>query len=119
MKIANTIIVILFLLIISGCSTYGYFKVPGDSKLYINNRSVEIGTDGEVSTRPFFWNAAGIPPKGGIPYRLEKDGKAVKSGKLRSRFRFVSIFWPPYAFIYWPIGFNSSITYDLVNDTQE
>jgi hypothetical protein len=121
MKIANIITVILFSLIISGCSTSGYFKVPNDSKLYINNQSlpVQIGTNGEVTTRPFFWTVAGIPPNGGIPYRLEKDGKIIKAGKLRTRFRVVSIFWPPYAFIYWPMGFNSNITYDLVNDKQK
>ncbi|MGJ0483206.1 MAG: hypothetical protein ACR65R_01560 [Methylomicrobium sp.] len=27
--------------------------------------------------------------------------------------------WPPAAAIYWPMGFNPDITYDLVNGTQE
>ncbi|MGZ5602355.1 MAG: hypothetical protein ACXWFX_17320, partial [Methylobacter sp.] len=74
---------------------------------------------GKVTTKPFFWTAAGIPPEGGIPYRLEKGGKVVKEGKLRTKFRTVSIFWPPFAAIYWPMGFNPDITYDLVNDKQE
>jgi hypothetical protein len=38
---------------------------------------------------------------------------------LRTKFRTVSIFWPPFAAIYWPMGFNPNVTYDLVNDTQE
>ena len=63
--------------------------------------------------------AAGVPPGAGIPYSLQKDGKVVKEGKLRTKFRTVSIFWPPFAAIYWPMGFNPDITYDLVNDKQE
>jgi hypothetical protein len=66
-----------------------------------------------VTTKPFFWTAAG-----GIRYRLEKGGATIQEGKLRARFRVVSIFWPPLALIYWPIGFRPEITYDLVNGTQ-
>jgi len=111
---------VLFIMV-SGCSTTGSFKVPEDSKLYIYKRPdpVEIKDDGKVTTTPFFWTAAGIPPDGGIPYRLEQDGKTIKDGRLRANFRVVSIFWPPFALIYWPMGFNPNITYDLVNDTQE
>ena len=121
MKIANIITAILVSLIVSGCSTKGNFIVPDDSELYIYKRPqpVKIEANGDVTTRPFFWTALGIPPRGGIPYRLEQNGKTIKEGKLRVSFRVVSIFWPPYAIIYWPIGFNPNITYDLVNDTQE
>ena len=108
-------------LFITGCSTTGNFVVPDDSELYIYKRPepVNVGQDGSVTTQPFFWTAMGIPPGGGIPYRLEKDGEVLKEGRLRAKFRVVSIFWPPFAVIYWPTGFNSNITYDLVNDTQE
>jgi hypothetical protein len=85
----------------------------------VNLKPVDIKADGKVTTTPFFWTAAGMPPGGGIPYSLEKDGKTIKDGRLRANFRVVSIFWPPFALIYWPMGFNPEITYDLVNDTQE
>lgn len=115
------IALVAFALFITGCTTTGHFKVPEGSQLYIYKRPtpVDIGPDGTVTTRPFFWSAMGYPPGGGIPYRLEKDGQTVKEGRLRAKFRVVSIFWPPMAVIYWPTGFNNKITYDLVNDTQE
>lgn len=103
-------------LVIVGCSTSGTFKLPENSQLYIYDRAepVQVAEDGKVVTRPYFWSAAG-----GIPYRLEQEGKVIDEGKLRAKFRPVSIFWPPYALIYWPIGLNPNITYDLVNGTQE
>jgi len=105
----------------AGCSTKGYFKVPEGSELYIYERPdpVTVNADGSVVTKPYFWTAAGFPPHGGVPYRLEKDGEVIKKGKLRAKFRPVSIFWPPGALIYWPMGLNPSITYDLVNDKQD
>lgn len=115
------IALIAFAVFITGCTTTGHFKVPEGSQLYIYKRPtpVDIAADGTVVTRPFFWTAMGIPPGGGIPYRLEKDGQTVKEGRLRAKFRVVSIFWPPFALIYWPVGFRDNITYDLVNDKQE
>jgi len=94
----------------AGCSTTGHFVVPEGSRLYLHERPepVQVQTDGTVSTTPFFWTAVA-----GIRYRLEKDGMATKEGKLPAKFRVVSIFWPPYAIIYWPIGLNPEITYDL------
>ncbi|HSQ41293.1 MAG TPA: hypothetical protein VLM37_03325 [Fibrobacteraceae bacterium] len=59
-------------------------------------------------TRPYFWTAAG-----GIPYRLEKNGEVIQEGKVPAHFRVVSIFWPPYALIYWPMGFGGDRNYDL------
>ncbi len=105
----------------TGCTTTGTFKVPPGTDLYVYKRPepVDVKADGKVTTKPFFWTAAGVPPEGGIPYRLEKEGKVVKEGKLRTKFRTASIFWPPAAAIYWPMGFNEDITYDLVNDKQE
>jgi len=113
---------VFFLLItITGCTTTGTFRVPPGADLYIYKRPqpVDIQADGKVTTKPFFWTAAGMPPGGGIPYRLEKGGKVLKEGKLRAKFRTVSIFWPPAALIYWPMGLNPNITYDLINDKQE
>jgi len=113
--------ILLVLLMTAGCSTTGHFKVPEGSNLYIYERPepVSIKADGEVTTKPFFWTAAGIPPGGGIPYRLEQSGKTLKEGRLRAKFRTVSLFWPPAAIIYWPMGLNPDITYDLINDKQE
>ena len=51
-------------------------------------------------------------------YKIEKNGEMIKDGKLCSKFRVASIFWPPFALIYWPLGYHPDITYDLVNDVQ-
>lgn len=42
----------------------------------------------------------------------------VKEGTLRVKFRVVSLFWPPFADLYGPMGLNPSLTYDLVNGTE-
>jgi hypothetical protein len=119
--IMKKLYIVLFMLVITGCTTTGHFKVPEGSNLYIYKRPqpVTISPSGEVTTKPFFWTAAGMPPGGGVPYRLEKNGETLKEGRLRAKFRPVSIFWPPFALIYWPMGLNPDITYDLVNDKQE
>ena len=98
---------------VMGCHTSAQFLTPDKTELYINNRPFVLGPNGgRVVTRPFFWHAAG-----GIPYRIEKGGVMIQSGKLSSSFRIASIFWPPFALIYWPIGFQSShMVYDLNND---
>lgn len=105
----------------TGCSTSGTFKIPENAQLYLYERPepVNVATNGKVTTTPFYWTAMGIPPTGGIPYRLEQDGETVKEGRLRANFRVASLFWPPFAVIYWPTGLNPNITYDLVNDTQQ
>ncbi|MCB0337144.1 MAG: hypothetical protein KDD62_12590 [Bdellovibrionales bacterium] len=105
--------------IFSGCTTTGTFKVPAGTKLSIYERpAVDVPADGKVSTKPFFWTATGVAPHGGAPYALIRNGQVVKRGKLRVKFRPVSIFWPPFALIYWPMGLNPDITYDLVHDKQ-
>ena len=96
------------------CSTSGKFIIPEGSQLEIYQRPVQLEPDGSLEMKPFFWSAAG-----GVKYRLLKDGEVLKEGTLRAEFRVVSIFWPPFALIYWPMGLNPNITYDLVNDTQE
>ena len=102
-----------------GCSTTGKFIVPEGTDLVVYERPVEVSANGTASMRPFAFNAAGTPPDGGIPYRLMKDGQVVQEGRLRTVFRGASIFWPPFAVFYWPMGLNPHITYDLVNGTQE
>ena len=106
--------------LLNACSTHGKFVVPHGTELSIYERPAEpVPANGLVETKPFFWTAAGMPPVGGIPYALYKDGKITQKGKLRTKFRPVSIFWPPFALIYWPMGLNPNITYDLVNGKQE
>ncbi len=121
MKAYKILMVLIMVVGVVGCTTTGKFVVPSGTELYLHERPepVEIGDDGTVVSTPFFWTAMGVPPGGGIKYRLEKDGEVVKSGRLRAVFRPASIFWPPAATIYWPTGLNPNITYDLVNDTQE
>lgn len=118
---ARNFILLVFTATMLGCSTTGTFVLPEGSDLYIYERPepVTVEAGGKVTTKPYFWKAIGIPPGGGIPYRLEKDGETLKEGRLRAVFRPASIFWPPYAIIYWPVGLNPNITYDLVNDKQE
>ena len=119
--VLKSILAIGALLVTVGCTTSAQFVVPEDTELYIYNRPdpVKMTAGGKVSTRPYGWNAMGIAPERGIPYRLEKNGEIIKEGNLRAVFRPASIFWPPYAVIYWPVGLNPNITYDLVNEKQE
>jgi len=110
---------VVFAATLGACTTQGTFKVPAGTDLEVYRRPVTPDSNGVVVTAPFFWTAAGLPPGGGIEYRLLRNGEVVKEGRLRAKFRPVSIFWPPAAVIYWPMGFNDTITYDLVNDKQE
>lgn len=100
-----TILALVFVL--SGCSTTGHFKIPRDAKLMVTDRTVAVQEDGSWKTSPFFWNTAG-----GARYRLyDENGKLIRSGKLKTGFRAASIFWPPFAIIYWPMGLKGQ--YDL------
>ncbi len=112
MRIVARVFVVLFCLVATGCSTVGYFNIPANTVLYVEEQQAEVGPDGAVRTRPFFWNAAP-----GVHYRLEKDGATIQRGRVPSQFRPVSIFWPPYALIYWPMGFRQDLTFDLINGT--
>jgi len=106
-------------LFLSACHTRGTFRVPEGTQLSIYRRpAITVPADGVVKVKPFFWTAAGIPPGGGIPYSLQRNGRVIKEGRLRAKFRVASVFWPPFALIYWPMGMNPDITYDLINDTQ-
>lgn len=100
-----------FAIILSGCSTATYFKLPEHSQVSVYERPQQY-SQGLVKTRPFFWTAAG-----GIPYKLSNEqGELLQQGKLRARFRVASIFWPPGGIIYWPMGFGQRC-YDLTGAT--
>ncbi len=106
-------------LFLSACHTTGNFRVPPGTELSVYRRPpITVPSSGIVKMKPFFWTAAGIPPGGGIPYSLQRNGRVIKEGRLRAKFRVASVFWPPFALIYWPMGMNPDITYDLINDTQ-
>ena len=119
MRIRVLILIVLLTVALPACSTRGTFVIPEETQLEVYRRPVTPGVDGVVVTQPFFWTAAGVPPAGGVEYRLLKGDEVVQSGRLRAKFRVVSIFWPPFALIYWPMGLNPSINYDLVQGTQE
>ncbi len=114
MKRGKVVATILVAALLVGCSTTGKFVVPSGTELEIYKRPVTPDARGVVATKPFFWTAAG-----GVKYRLLKGGEVVKAGKLRAKFRVVSLFWPPFAILYWPMGLNGNITYDLKRDTQQ
>jgi len=118
-KLWAKLLLLITFLMVSGCSTAGHFVIPEGTQLEVNKHVVNVPSSGRVVMRPFFWNSSGIAPNGGVSYLLTKDDEVIKEGNLRVVFRGVSLFWPPYAFIYWPMGLNPNITYDLVNDTQK
>ena len=94
-------------LAITGCTAAAWFKLPENSTLIVNERQIE-NNQGLVKTRPFSWGAAG-----GVPYRLQDEqANTIQNGKLRTRFRVASVFWPPVAIAYWPMGFGQRC-YDL------
>ena len=98
----------LGLLLTSACSTTANFVTPPDTKLTVYERPVNSGL---VKTSPFFWTSTT-----GIPYKLEdQNGKIVRQGMVKSKFRVASIFWPPFAIIYWPMGFAIP-QYDLTKE---
>lgn len=101
MSAFRLISVLLLGFILAGCSTKAWVKLPQDTKIQVNEG--KQFSQGLMVTRPFFWNKAG-----GVPYKLiNNDGEVIDEGKLRTRFRVSSIFWPPYSIIYWPLGFGS------------
>lgn len=99
----KNLILIAFSLGIMGCQTSTHVKLPEDSVLKIQSRDPVAFKEGEVKRTPFFWTSAA-----GIPYKVEKNGQVIREGKMSAKFRPVSIFWPPAALIYWPLGFRYS-----------
>lgn len=95
-------------LALAGCSTSARFIIPENTELIVHGKKAapgELGTT--IRLRPLFWSSMG-----GIDYQLIRKDTVVRTGKLQSRFRIASIFWPPYALIYWPVGFRYNC-YDL------
>lgn len=92
-----------------GCTTSGQFELPPNTEIEIYERPPVVpDSTGTIEMKPFFWTAIA-----GVPYKLYEDGEVVKSGRLKARFRVVSIFWPPFALIYWPAGLDPDVTHDL------
>ncbi len=107
MMLKRTASMLVLAIAVTGCSTRAYFKLPENTKVAVYERDQQYA-QGLIKTRPFFWTSAG-----GIPYKLsDAQGAVVQQGKLRARFRVASIFWPPLAIIYWPMGFGQRC-YDL------
>ena len=88
-------------LLLQGCTTSTYVKLPENSTMKIKRGQEVSYQEGKIARNPLSWSSAQ-----GIPYKIEKDGKVIKEGKMRSKFRPVSIFWPPVGIVYWPIGFR-------------
>ena len=85
------IAVSLLALALSGCSTTGRFVIPEGTELEVYRRPVELQEDGTVVTKPFFWTAAGSPPRRGVAYRLFREGEVIKEGRLRDQFLYVRL----------------------------
>jgi len=117
MKI-NVLLVMVALLLLAGCHTSTSFMLPPNTDLMINGERIALDAKDEaghvkLDRRPFFWTSIM-----GIEYMLLQDDKIVKKAKLPSSFRIASIFWPPYAYIYWPVGFRFKC-YDLSDPMKE
>ncbi len=103
-------LLLCIVLLTSACSTKAWFKLPEQSTIAINERPQQYH-QGLIKVRPFFWNRAG-----GVPYTLTSATGSTERGRLRARFRPASIFWPPFALIYWPMGFGQRC-YDMTGAT--
>lgn len=92
-----------------GCSTTGQFRIPANQKLVVTDRTVTTDAEGKWKTSPFFWDQTG-----GATYMLyDQNGQVVRRGKVKTKFRIASIFWPPAAIIYWPMGLVKENVYDF------
>lgn len=100
-------------LLLAGCSTSTYVKLPEDSVLKLQRGAQEPYEEGKITRTPLSWSSAG-----GIPYKVEKDGETIREGRLRSSFRPASIFWPPVGAAYWPMGFAYPC-YDLTKEDDQ
>lgn len=100
----------LLVFVLVSCSTTTSFVVPKDTELYVYDQKISESNYSNYNRRPLTWGTAG-----GVKYRLVKDGKTVEEGTLKTKFRVVSIFWPPVALAYWPMGFASA-NYDFTKE---
>ena len=102
---AVIVLLLCVVMVLTGCGTGTKFVLPEGTRVYLPAKDRTF-SPGRAKARPFSWGSAG-----GIQYSLVREGKTVKEGDLTSNFRLMSLFWPPLAIIYWPIGFKSC--YDL------
>ncbi len=113
-----TLSALVMLMVLSACQTTASFILPPNTELMINGERITFNEQDEegrhmLVRRPFFWTSIA-----GIQYSIIQDDKIIKKDKLPSGFRISSIFWPPYAYIYWPVGFRFKC-YDLSNLQKE
>jgi hypothetical protein len=112
------LVMVLVMIMFAGCSTSASFMLPPNTTMLINDERItfeskdEAGRPKYVRT-PFFWTSIM-----GIDYALLQDDKVIKKDRLPAEFRVVSVFWPPYALIYWPVGFHFEC-YDLTDIKKE
>jgi len=114
----SVLLVMVVVLILSGCYTSTSFILPPNTDLMINGERIPLAAKDELGhvtleRRPFFWSSVM-----GIEYMLLQDDKVIKKDRLPSAFRVESIFFPPYAIFYWPIGFGYKC-YDLSTPKKE
>lgn len=99
-------LVIMFIVFASGCVTTTSLVLPQGASLHLKNDDKIYENGDTVKRRPIFWNQIR-----GVPYMMKNpSGEVIETGKLPVKFRISSIFWPPYAEIYWPLGFASKET---------
>lgn len=95
-------------MLVFGCTTSARFIIPDGTELIVQGKTAKRNErEVYLSTRPFPWASAR-----GVNYQLLDKNGVLASGKLRTGFRAASLFWPPYAFLYWPRGFRFDC-YDL------
>ncbi len=109
---ANPFVISAALLGAVGChaSTQAKFVIPPHTQLIVNGDPVTVGNDGSTTMSAFGW--------GGASYKIVRDGKAVSSGKLETKFRPISLIWPPFGVLYVPQGLDDGRTYDLTKATR-
>ncbi len=109
-------IVLPIAMLFASCSTSAKFHIPENSQLFLGDRPepVVIAENGKVSTKPFVWKYIK-----GIPYRIEQNGQVIAEGTVPAKFRPASIFWPPVAIAYFPVGFGGERDYVLVEGGSE
>ena len=107
----KAVVLALLLSVFVSCSTTTSFKVPEGTDLYVYEQKVPKWQHKKYERSPMTWGTAA-----GVRYRLEKEGKVVETGTLKTKFRVVSIFWPPVALAYWPMGFVKNHTYDFTKE---
>ena len=106
----SVFVTLLIAVLFIGCTTSAQFLLPRNTDIILKDERFAAVLDGyaDVTVRPFFWT--------GIHYQLVQGNNVVREGKLDSSFRIASLFWPPYAIIYWPKGFSNDC-YDMTKTT--